>query len=340
MSRFRRGFSPQSLWTAAAILVPSIAAASLLVQAQAAPLRLVSTAWPPFTNDAGKPRFALDLVEAALGRIGFSAQTVIVDAARFTPSLLSSEFDGSAAAWKDQEREQAVIFSQPYLENRLVLVGRRGADVSSATLGGLKGKRIALVGGYSYGEAIESAGPTFVRSQSEEDSLKLLLDSSVEYTLMDELVVQYIVDNHAQEAKTRLAIGSTPLITRQLHFAVRRSRPDAESIIRRFNAQLRSMVADRTYHRLLHVSWIRADVDGDGRPEYVPASDRSGPSEPSRAYLLFNDPALKAREGQKRYYFGGNIYAEWANVPEQFKGYDSQRPDPARSTGTIFRFSW
>jgi ABC-type amino acid transport substrate-binding protein len=340
MSRFPRGFIPQSLWTAAAILVLPIAAASLLVRAQAAPLRLVSTAWPPFTNDAGKPRFALDLVEAALGRIGFSAQTVIVDAARFTPSLLSGEFDGSAAAWKDEERERAVIFSQPYLENRLVLVGRRGADVSAATLGALKGKRIAIVEGYSYGAAIESAGPTFVRSQSEEDSLKLLLDSGVDYTLMDELVVQYIVDNHAKEAQTRLQLGSTPLVTRQLHFAVRRSRPDAESIIRRFNEQLRGMVADRTYHRLLHVSWIRADVDGDGRPEYVPASDKSGPSEPSRAYLLFNDPALKAREGQKRFYFGGNIYSEWANVPEQFKGYDSQRPDPARSTGPIFRFSW
>ena len=36
---------------------------SLVLSAQTAPLKLVSTAWPPFTNAAGQPRFALDLVE-------------------------------------------------------------------------------------------------------------------------------------------------------------------------------------------------------------------------------------------------------------------------------------
>src|SRR5258707_8827865 len=101
---------------------------------QTAPLRLVSTAWPPFTNEPGQPRFALDLVEAALGRIGLTASTTIVEPARFTPALLSNTFDGSGAAWKDAERERALIFSQPYLENRLILVGRKDEDVSAAAL--------------------------------------------------------------------------------------------------------------------------------------------------------------------------------------------------------------
>ena len=42
---------------------------ALLIAAQTRPLRLFSTAWPPFTNEPGQPRFALDLVEAALQRI-------------------------------------------------------------------------------------------------------------------------------------------------------------------------------------------------------------------------------------------------------------------------------
>ena len=94
----------------------------------------------------------------ALGRIGVKTSTTIVDAAQFTTSLLSGQFDGSAAAWKDAEREQTLLFSQPYLENRLMLVARRGGDVSAATLADLKGKRIAIVEGYSYGEAIDRSG--------------------------------------------------------------------------------------------------------------------------------------------------------------------------------------
>ena len=133
-----------------------------------------------------------------------------------------------------------------------------------------------------------------MRTKTEEDSLKQLLDGAVDYTLMDELVVQYIVSNHAEQARTRLDFGSTPLVTRQLYLAIRKDLPGAESIITRFNAQLRSMIADHTYHRLLHVDWIRADVDGDGTAELVigaPGDDLDGASGTGRAYLVSLPPA-------------------------------------------------
>jgi polar amino acid transport system substrate-binding protein len=336
MSTCRRG-----LLRAAGSVLLAAAGVTIVALAQTSQLRLVSTAWPPFTNAPGQPRFALDLVEAALGRIGLTSATTIVDAAAFTTSLLTGPFDGSAAAWKDPEREGVLLFSQPYLENRLILVGRRGADTSAATLGALKGKRIAIVEGYSYGESVDNAAPTFVRSQSEEDSLRLLLNSTVDYVLMDELVVQYIVDNHADEAKTRLQIGSTPLVTRQLYLAVRRSLPDAPSIIERFNAQLRAMIADRTYHRFLHVDWLRADLDGDGLMEHVARSDQAGPVEPQRAYSLFaTEPKPELRTAPQRYYFGGTVYPTWQTVPERYKSFDRQRPDPDTSTFRVFTFTW
>jgi polar amino acid transport system substrate-binding protein len=308
----------------------------------ATPLRFVSTPWPPFTNEAGQPRFALDLVEAALGRIGLRATTTIVEPAQFTSALLGNDYDGSAAAWKDADRERSLIFSQPYLENRLILVGRRDGDVSAAALTALKDKRVALVEGYSYGEAIDKSGAVLVRSSSEEGSLALLLANKADYVLMDELVVQYILDNYPKEAKTRLNVGATPLLTRALYVAVRRSRPDAVSIVERFNAQLRGMIADRTYHRLLHVSWIRADIDGDGITEFVPKSDLSGTKPPEHAYSLFStDPRTgKSKENPSRFYVGGSIYSDWASVPNRYKVEDPNRPDPARSTGSIFRFAW
>jgi ABC-type amino acid transport substrate-binding protein len=320
------------------LLVVSIAVAA--VGAQTAELRLVSTAWPPFTNQPGQARFALDLVEAALGRVGLHSKTTIVEAAQFTPSLLSDAFDGSAAAWKDPERERVLVFSQPYLENRLILIGRRGDDVSATTLSDLKGKRIAIVGGYSYGADLESSGPSFVRSKGEEDSLRLLLEKGADYALMDELVVQHLVGNYPDEARKNLQLGSKPLVTRPLYFAVRRSHPDAESIVARFNSQLRAMIADRTYHRLLHVAWIQADVDGDGVTEYVPQSDLSGTSEPKRAYTLFSTDQLTVESSKPRFYVGGNIYTDWASVPNRYKVEDPKWPDSRKSTASLFRFVW
>jgi ABC-type amino acid transport substrate-binding protein len=325
---------------AAAVL---LSLTTLTLGAQTRELRFVSTAWPPFTNAAGQPRFALDLVEAALARIAVTATTSIVEADQFTAALLTGPYDGSGAAWRDLEREPVLIFSEAYLENRLILVARRGEDVSAGTLADLEGRRIAIVQGYAYGDLVDSSGPTFLRSRSEEDSLRLLLDGAVDYTLMDELVVQYIVDNHSEEARTRLAFGAIPLIRRPLYLAVRRALPDAQAIVDRFNAQLRAMIADHTYHRLLHVEWIRADVDGDGRLEVVAQSDRSGPVEPQRVYTVLStdQPALQpSASTERRYYFGGTIYPDWAAVPAQFKGFDSQRPDPSRSSASIFSFRW
>jgi polar amino acid transport system substrate-binding protein len=324
------------------VFATAMAASWLTAAGQTSQLRLVSTIWPPFTNASGQPRFALDLVEEATRRIGLGTSTTFVEAAKFTPALLTGPFDGSGAAWKDAERERVLLFSQPYLENRLILVARRGGDVSAKTLAELKGKRIAIVEGYAYGDTIDTAGPTFVRSRGEEHSLELLLKSAVDYTLMDELVVEYIVDHHPEQARTRLQFGARPLITRQLFFAVRRTLPDAQSIVDRFNGQLRAMITDHTYHKLLHVAWISVDVDGDGQIEYVPDSDRAGPKPPERAYLLFSPekPPTASTEAPKRFMMGGNIYTNWATVPEQFKGYDSNRPDPARSTASIFTFRW
>jgi ABC-type amino acid transport substrate-binding protein len=329
-----------SRWMRAVILVLVCPVLWLTATAQPAPLRLVSTSWPPFTNPPRQPRFALDLVEDALGRINLTARTTIVSAPQYTASLVSGLFDGSGAAWKDPERERSLVFSKPYLENRLVLVGRRGADVSAKTPADLPGKKIAIVEGYSYGEAIAGAGPTWVRSRGEEDSLTQLLRGAVDYTLMDELVVNYLLSNYPKESDAKLQIGSTPLITRELHFAVNRARADAASIIERFDAQIRNMISDRTYHRLLHVDWIRADVDGDGVPEYVPLNDKPGPAEPQRAYTLFTTPMTSEPTAKPGFYIGGNIYSDWASVPENYKVSNSDKPDPRRSTGTIFKFSW
>lgn len=335
-----RQFSHRTWVIAVALLSIGIYAA-----AQIPPLRLVATAWPPFTNEPGKPRFALDLVEAALGRIGVQANIEIVPAADFTASLLSRRFDGSAAVWKDPERERVLIFSEPYLENRLILVGRRGSDVSATSFAALKGKKIAIVEGYSYGNTIENAGPTFVRTSSEQESLTRLLDGSVDYALMDELVVRYLTSNYPKEAQERLQYGTTPLLSRPLHFAIRRDMPNAQSIVDKFNAQLQTMIKDGTYHQLLHLDWIDADVDGDGVSELVPRDDRIGNIAPKDGYSITASTGTTGkRDSEKekgpRFFIGGNLYTDWASIPNRYKVEHPRRPDPSRSAASIFTFRW
>lgn len=308
----------------------------------AAALQLGSTPWSPFTDTAGKPRFAIDLVHAALERMGITAETTVVAEGSLTPALFEGRFHGSPALWRDKEREAKLVYSKPYLENRLVLVGRKGYDVSAPALPALAGRRIALVAGYTYGDALTSArGPEFVAAATVEESLEKVLSGQADYALMDQLVVQHLLTNYPEEVKTRLAIGTEPLLVRTLHFALRREVPGAQSIVDRFDAELGKMIADRSYHRLLQVGWIQADVDGDGRIELVPASDQAGKDAPVQGYELVTVTAAAEKPaGPKRFYLGGQVYEDWANIPDRYKVAAKDKTAWGTQVVPMFTIKW
>jgi len=305
-------------------------------------LHLGSTPWSPFTNAPGKPRYAIELVEAALKRLGLSSDTAIVPEGTLTPALLQGKFDGSPALWRDKEREAKLVYSKPYLENQLVLVARKGQDVSAPALAALAGRRIAVVDGYAYGDALQVPnGPAYVAAPTVEESLGKVLHGEADYALMDELVVQYLIENYPEEVKTRLAIGTEPLVVRTLHFALRRNVPGAESIIANFDAELTKMIADHSYHQLLRIGWMEADVDGDGRTELVPASDRAGTGPPVRRYELVTVAGSTPKpEGLRRYYFGGQVYEGWTSVPDKYKVMDANRTKYGSQIVPVFSFKW
>ena len=123
-----------------------------------------------------------------------------------------------------------------------------------------------------------------------------------------------------------------------MHLALHRSLPDAAAIIKGFNAQIRQMILDRTYHKLLHVDWIYTDVDGDGRKELISADDQAGKTAPQRAYNLFSQSGAEAQlrtPEQERYFFGGAVYSGWSSVPDKVqdrlsRSSGARPPDRAR----------
>jgi hypothetical protein len=306
------------------LLVAAVAVIGLLPSSassqppKAAALQLGATPWSPFTDSAGKARFAIDLVHRALKRAGVSAETAIVADGTLTPALLAKRFHGSPAMWRDQDR--------------------------APSLGALFGKRISIVNGYSYGDALPASnGPTFVPATTVEDSLQQVLSGKADYALIDALVVEYLVNTYPAEVKSRLAIGTIPMVVKPLHFALRRDVPGAQSIIDRFNAELTRMIADRSYHVLLHVAWITADADGDGRMELVPATDRAGQAPPVHRYELVTVTASSTDiepPTKLRFYLGGKVYEDWGSVPEQYKKIEANKTPWGSQVAPLFSFKW
>ena len=294
-------------------------------------LHLASDTWPPFTDTPEGQRVAIELVMTALDRAGISASTTIVDWKDVEVGIRNGTYDGSAAMWRTEKRDENLIFSEPYLENRLVLVGRKGSDVAAARMSDLSGKRVAAVGRYAYGDAITGAvGVYFIKGRNDQDDLDKLLAGDVDYMLIDELVARYLLSYQKDEATAKLEIGTTPLARRTLHLAIRRDVPGAAEIIEEFNREILGMFTDGTYGKILQVGSILVDIDGDGLDELVTLGDVVGQAPPGTVYDVFGKEPETTPEKQ-RVFIQGNIYEGWAAIPDRYKG-------PAGPTEPTFKY--
>ncbi len=306
-----------------------------------APLRLASTPWAPFTDVPGRPRLALDIVEEALALAGVHAETTIVADGTLVPAIVGGAFDGSAALWRDGDRERALVYSRPYLENRLVLVGPAGGDVSAGHLAALAGKRVALVEGYAYGEDTTVSGPVWVRSRGLEDSVRLVLSGEADYALMDALVAATLARHHGSIVAARLAIGRTPLVSRTLHVAIRRDRPGAHDVIARLDSAFAQLITTGRFHGVLGLDWLEADSDGDGLPEIIAAHDEVGSAPPEDPYVLLapSRPTALPRHA-RRYVIDGQLYVGWDAVPARYKRLPTAGAVTTATRGPAFAFDW
>ena len=284
-----------------------------------ATLKLASTVWPPFSDREGQPRVAVELVRRALSGAGYPVRTTILGPDVETDEhLRDASYDGSPAVWRTEERERFLLFSDPFLENRIVLVGRDGADVSATSLDELEGQRVGIVSGYAYGDAVsEDCGAELVEGASTSHNLRALVDGDVDYVLADDLVIHYLLELHPDVAERTFDVGQEPITSRTLHFAIRKDHPHAAEIIEQFNRRIGQMVADGTYNEVLHLRWIRADADGDGDLELVlDGAQEAGRAPPAHAYQIV--PGDKDSSSESVYTVEGQSYDSWDAVPSQY----------------------
>jgi polar amino acid transport system substrate-binding protein len=285
-------------------------------------------------------RVAVELVHSALQRSGVPAQSEIRgDFAQLMEDLREGRLDGSPALWRDEEREKYLLFSHPYLENRLVLLARRGTDVSVGSLAELKGQRVGVVEGYSYGAGVDGVpGPILVRGESDQDNVDRLVAGDLDYVLADELLVHELFERHGDKARELLVAGSAPILHRSLHFALRRDLAGAAEIVERFDAAIRAMIADGSYNRILGLQWILADLDGDGTAELVLGGGQAGTRAPQAGYSIFRPGKEGGPKEPTAYVVDGKKYQAWEQIPTEYRVPVDTESEPPRPGLRLFEF--
>lgn len=141
-----------------------------------------------------------------------------------------------------------------------------------------------------------------------------------DYMLADEMLVYQLFENHPYRTRQLLVAGSTPLITRTLHFAIRKDYPGARKIISDFNQSIKQLIVDGSYNRLLQLAWIRTDIGGDGVEDYVSAGGiKPGAPKVGAGYRLFSGFSRSpSSSGKRSYIIDGKMFRSWEEASRMF----------------------
>lgn len=254
------------------------------------PLLLSNDSWPPFILEGSEQGTAEKLVCQALALQGWPCRVEVKDWEIVLQEARIGSIDGIAAAWRNPDREQYLMFSEPYLSNRIIPVVNSRSELTIARASDLAGLRVALVTDYAYGDTIEGlkASFTLVEARNSLDALNAVTSGQADAALVDELVARDKLDTPVMENLTMINIV---LAFRDLHFAVSRQNPLAEEIIDDFQRGYKQMLSDGTVNEILNVDWLATDFGQSGKLNVVMRSgvsldDLAAPSNDGEVFAL------------------------------------------------------
>lgn len=238
------------------------------------PLLLGNDSWPPFIIRGSEQGTAEQLVCQALQRSGWGCSVRVTDWEDVLNEARIGAIDGIAAAWRSPDRETFLLFSEPYLTNRIVPVINNDQPVTVDSIADLSGLRVALVNEFAYGDEILAATAEFtvVESKTSASAIKSVRNGNADVALVDELVAR---DELYKSSNAQLVIYNSVLALRDLHFAVSRRHPLAAAIIDDFQRSYKLMLADGTVNDILNVDWLATDFGQSGQVDVVMRSGAS-----------------------------------------------------------------
>jgi polar amino acid transport system substrate-binding protein len=218
----------------------------LLVASQVAPKM--------FLDEDGKPTgYVTQVAIAILRRAGYTPVVEAVPWARAYKKALDGE--GVLAGFsKTIEREKVFNFTDVVLEDRVQVITLKKASFKIAQFSDLKGKRVGIQRGSSYGEQFEAALPMFHedRDSSGDSRLNKLIAERIDAAILSggNTAVKYY-SKIAGVDMSLLTVQTPPLVVDLNYIGIAKTRPDQAEVTSRLNAAIAALRADGSIAKIV-----------------------------------------------------------------------------------------
>jgi polar amino acid transport system substrate-binding protein len=215
-------------------------------------LTIAGTQWPPFiARSLPGQGVSVEIVSAVLSRAGYKVDMAFASWKKVMRGMKQGEYDISVAAWKSPQREQYLIFSEPYLYNQLIGVKHQASSFKLSTLEEALSQSLSLglIDDYAYSPQIQKYhNRRYVKQYR--TLFRSIAAKDLDFALLDRSVAQYYLER-TPKLKNSLQVTTTSLEVKPLHISMIKQHPAAQEVISDFNRYLKIYLKSRDYQALL-----------------------------------------------------------------------------------------
>ncbi|MEM8563606.1 MAG: transporter substrate-binding domain-containing protein [Pseudomonadota bacterium] len=209
-------------------------------------ISLMANTSPPYSDkrlpDQG---LALELVRHVFAGTEYQPVITIDNWSRALEGASLGVYDGLAAAWFSDTRDEVMLFSEPYLSSKLIILKLRTNPSTYNSLQDLAGGRLGVRVDYAYGVDFAAIpNLTLVEENHLIQNLLKLLNGSVDFVIGDRRTIIMQLNEYLSDKMTRFEVLDIPLPDVQRHVAISREKPGHKEVIAQFNKALEKAQAD------------------------------------------------------------------------------------------------
>ncbi len=208
---------------------------------------------PPYADDKlPQQGLAIELVSHVLKRAGYTPEINFKIWSRAMEGVSVGLYDALAAAWYSDERAKEYLFSDPYLNSKLILLKLRSDPSSYNDKSDLAGKRVGTQAGYAYGMNLDKMpGLTLVPENHAIQNLMGLLNGKVDVVIGDQRTLSMQIHEYLHDDMHKFQVVDVNLPTRDRHLAASREADGKDKLVADFNRALTAVRKDGSYQAIV-----------------------------------------------------------------------------------------
>ena len=225
----------------------------ITAQSYAQNITIVANIWPPYVDQAlPDDGLAMKIVKTAFARSGYTAD---IKVEKWDKVLYGSElgvYEVVGAVWKSKERQEKLLYSQPYLKNNIVLIANVNNPLEFNALSDLRGLLVGILKDYAYDEKfMNDAKILKFQANRLTQNLIAVQNGKLDVAVADKRLAMYELKTFMGSNRSEFRFLPKHLASRHLYIAAPKGNAESKVLIQKFNQGLAAIKKDGTYLKIL-----------------------------------------------------------------------------------------